>query len=339
MTVTSPSTGGSPQVDGATHAQRPPDGRPGTAERAAPARALIRVRQLALASLIANTAIVATGGAVRLTGSGLGCPTWPRCTDDSLVATAEMGIHGAIEFGNRLLTIVLSAIAVAGLVAAWRLAGRPRRLVRPALLALAGIAAQGVVGGITVWMTLHPLVVGIHFMLSIGVISVAYEFWRRARDMIVAPPVADRSLRPLRPLAWTLAATSFAVLLVGTLVTGSGPHSGDPDAPRNGLDPQNISQIHADLVFLLLGLSVAAWLILRAWGAPAVAVEAAASLVLVELAQGLIGLVQYFTGLPVLLVGAHLVGACLVWIATLAVLDRGGALDDAVGRKAATSGR
>jgi heme a synthase len=264
--------------------------------------------------VVANVAIVVTGGAVRLTDSGLGCPTWPRCTDDSYTATAEMGVHGVIEFGNRLLTFVVAAVAVAGVVAAWRRRDRLRWLSVAVFL---GIPAQGVIGGLTVLTDLNPWVVGLHFLASIAVIALAYAFWRATDPpaMATAPSVPPR----LRPLGWVLAAASAAVLVVGTWVTGSGPHSGDHGAARNGLDPETISQVHADLVFLLIGLTVAACIALRAMGLR-VAARAAAVLLAVELGQGLIGFVQYFTDLPVVLVGAHMLGACLVWLATLSVV-------------------
>ncbi|MGN9909587.1 COX15/CtaA family protein [Phytohabitans sp. LJ34] len=273
------------------------------------------LRRLALASVVANVAIVVSGGAVRLTDSGLGCPTWPRCTDDSYTTTAEMGIHGAIEFGNRLFTYVVGFVALAAFVAAWRRRPRVRRQVLLAGAVLLGIPLQGVIGGITVLTDLNPWVVGLHFLASIAMIAVAYALWRTTDAPAAPAPVP----RPMRLLGWVVAAVSAAVLVVGTWVTGSGPHSGDHGAARNGLDPETISQIHADLVFLLIGLTVAGWLALRATG-PRVAARAALVLLAVELGQGLIGFVQYFTDLPVLLVGAHMLGACLVWLATLSVL-------------------
>jgi heme a synthase len=270
------------------------------------------LRRLALASVVANVAIVVTGGAVRLTDSGLGCPTWPRCTDESYTTTAEMGVHGVIEFGNRLLTFVVAAVAVAGVVAAWRHRGRLRWLSVAVFL---GIPAQGVIGGFTVLTDLNPWVVGLHFLASIAVIALAYAFWRATGP----PPETAAVPAKLRPLAWVLVVASAAVLVVGTWVTGSGPHSGDHGAARNGLDPETISQVHADLVFLLIGLTVAASIALRAMG-QRVAARAAAVLLAVELGQGLIGFVQYVTDLPVVLVGAHMLGACLVWLATLSVV-------------------
>ncbi|GIJ11791.1 heme A synthase [Micromonospora andamanensis] len=286
-----------------------------------PVRSLVSstlLRRLAFANIVANVAIVVTGGAVRLTASGLGCPTWPRCTDESYTTTAEMGMHGAIEFGNRLLTFVLVLIAGATLLAV--LAYRPRRrgTVPLALAVVLGIVAQAVIGGITVRTQLHPSIVGIHFVVSMLLLVFAYALWRRVREpdgrkVPVVPPA-------LRSLTWITVVASAAVIVVGVAVTGSGPHAGDADAVRNGLDPQTISQIHADLVFLLVGLTVGLWLALRAVGAPARAVRAALTLLLVELGQGVIGFVQYFTNLPALLVGLHMLGSCLVWLATLAVL-------------------
>lgn len=275
------------------------------------------LRRLALASIIANVGIVVTGGAVRLTASGLGCPTWPRCTDASYVATAEMGVHGAIEFGNRLLTFAVGIIAAAVVLAV--LLHRPRRqgVLPLAVAVLFGIPAQAVIGGFTVLSNLNPWVVGLHFLASMVVIAAAYALWRRIKDPDVpAVPVVPAPLRTLTLLT-TLA--SVAVLVVGTWVTGSGPHAGDQGASRNGLDPETISQVHADGVFLLIGLSVALIFAFRAVGARR-AERAAVVLVAVELGQGLIGFVQYFTHLPALLVGAHMLGSCLVLLATLSVL-------------------
>jgi cytochrome c oxidase assembly protein subunit 15 len=280
------------------------------------------VRGLALASLVANVGIVVTGGAVRLTGSGLGCPTVPACTDDSLVPTREMGIHGVVEFTNRQLTFIVGAVAALALLAV--LLQRPRRrpLVVLAALVLAVIPAQALIGALTVLTDLNPWVVGCHFLVSMAVIAAAYTFWRRTGDLNRDQPIQAPLPRPLRQLTWLVVAVAAAVLMVGTVVTGAGPHAGDIHAKRNGLDLESISQLHVDLVFLLLGLSLAAWLALRAGSAPRAAVRAAGVLLAVELGQGLIGFVQYFTDLPVLLVGAHMLGACLVWLAALDVLHR-----------------
>ena len=276
------------------------------------------LRPLALASLVANIGLVVTGAAVRLTGSGLGCPTWPKCTDESYVTTPEMGVYGVIEFGNRVLGIALGLIALATFVAALLDKPRRRSLIILALAAGLGIPGQGVIGGITVLTDLNPWVVGLHFLLSMALIAVTYALWKRTAE-------GDRPRRslvpaPLPALARLTAVVSAAVIVLGVIVTGSGPHAGDADAHRNGLDPATISQAHADLVFLLIGLSVGLLFALRAVKAPSATIRAAGTLIVIELAQGLIGFVQYFTNLPVLLVGAHMLGACLVWVGTLSVL-------------------
>ncbi len=273
------------------------------------------VRRLALASLIANVLIVLTGGAVRLTGSGLGCPTWPRCTDESYTATQEMGIHGLIEFGNRGLSILVGLVAVATLGAT--LLARPRRrsLVTLAAWVLGLVILQGAIGGLSVRMTLNPWVVAGHFTMSMVVIATAYALWVRAGE--TDGPARSLVPRPLRWLATGIVATTLGLLAIGTVVTGAGPHAGDPRSPRIGIDPGLVAQLHADAVFLLLGLSIAGLLALLAAGTAPGATRAAAILIGVELAQGLVGFVQYFTALPVLLVGVHMAGACAVWLAAL----------------------
>jgi len=276
-----------------------------------------RLHGLALGSVIANVTIVITGGAVRLTGSGLGCPTWPRCTDDSYTPTPAMGINGVIEYANRTLTGVLAVIAVLGVVVALGQRPRRQRVVRLSVLVLLGIPAQALLGGVTVLTNLNPWVVGCHFLLSMGIIAAAYAFYRSTQEG--DEPVEVAVPRPLRHLAGVLIGVAAAVLAAGTVVTGSGPHAGDENAKRTGLDPETVSQLHADLVFLLLGVSVALWFALRAVDAPPVARRAATVLIGIELAQGVIGFVQYATNLPALIVGLHMAGACAVWLATLAV--------------------
>jgi cytochrome c oxidase assembly protein subunit 15 len=274
------------------------------------------LRRAAMALLVANVGIVGTGGLVRLTGSGLGCPTWPRCTDESYVTTSEMGYHGAIEFGNRTLTFVLSVFAFVALAAAWRQRGRDRRALRGAVWVLGGIATQGVVGGITVRMALNPWTVAVHFLLSMALIAVVFTFWHGTRP----EPPRWTAPRAMRSAGLVITAVSAVVLVLGTVVTGSGPHSGDTKATRTGFDPEAMSQLHTDAVFVLVGLSVAVWFGLRALGAPLRVTRAAALLIAVELGQGVVGFVQYFTGLPWPVVILHMLGACLVWIATLNLL-------------------
>ena len=283
------------------------------------------MKRLAIGLLVANVVIVATGSAVRLTGSGLGCPAWPRCSDESFVAHGALGVHGAIEFGNRMLTLVLAAVAVAAWLAALRMRPRRSSLVWLTTLLALGIPAQAVLGGITVLTDLNPWIVAGHLLLSLAMVALAVVLVRRV-DEADAPP------RPTVPAAVVLLsratfAVAWVVFYLGTVVTGSGPHAGDADSPRTGLDPAAVSQLHADFVFLLLGLTIGTLLALRAVRAPERAQRAAAWLLTIEVGQGVVGVTQYLTDLPVVLVGLHVLGAALVSAAAawllLGLRDRG----------------
>ena len=272
------------------------------------------VRRVFLGALVANVAIVVTGGAVRLTASGLGCPTFPRCTDDSLVATREMGLHGAIEFGNRMFTFALSAVVVAAVVVAWR--AHRRDLRTAGLVLLGGIVAQALLGGVTVLTGLNPVTVMAHFLVSIGLIAVATV----AYELSTGQPVPhQRLVHPAVLLGGRgLLVVTAVLLLAGTVVTGTGPHSGDKDATdRLPFDLVEVTQLHADLVFLLVGLALGLGVALRGTDAPHPLRRRWAELMVVVLAQGLIGYLQYATDLPIALVAAHVLGACLVWVAAL----------------------
>ncbi|MFC4784926.1 COX15/CtaA family protein [Nocardioides sp. MAHUQ-72] len=258
------------------------------------------------ASLVANCVLVVTGGVVRLTGSGLGCPTWPRCTEESFTPHGAYNVHSVIEFGNRMLTYVLVVVAVATFAAAWQ-SGR-RDLRRIALVMALGIPAQAVIGGITVLTDLNPWIVSLHLLCSLAIIGASVLFLQR----VDRPAPARGEHGPFTPLAWATFASAWAVLYVGTVVTGSGPHAGDADSPRNGLDPLQLSQLHADAVFLFVGLTLGLLLALVATGAGSVARRAVVVLLALELAQGAIGFVQYFTDLPIVLVGFHMLGAALI---------------------------
>ncbi|MEJ7775163.1 MAG: COX15/CtaA family protein [Nocardioidaceae bacterium] len=283
------------------------------------------LKRFAIATLVANIVIVVTGSAVRLTGSGLGCPTWPRCTSQSFVVQDALGVHGVIEFGNRLLTFVLVAIAVATWAVALRHQPRRSSLRRIATVLAVGIPAQAVLGGVTVLTDLNPYVVALHLLLSLAMIGVAVVFLRRIDE-------EDRPPRPTVPhavvvLTRVLFGVTWTVLYVGTVVTGSGPHAGDADSPRTGLRPAAVSQLHAELVFLLVGLTVGVLVAFSVTTAPERALRAVRWLLGIELAQGLVGFVQYFTDLPIVLVGLHVLGAALVsacatWV-LLGTRDRG----------------
>ena len=273
------------------------------------------VSRIALANVVANGVIVVTGGAVRLTGSGLGCPTWPECTDGSLRPTPELAGHGLIEFGNRLLTFALVVVAVATVLAVF--ASVRRDLRRLAVLSLLGIPAQALLGGVTVLTGLNPWTVAAHFLVSAVLVAIATVLWLRSREPGVGQLLVRR---PFALLATGIAATVTAVQVAGTVVTGSGPHSGDPEAGRTGLDPELMSQLHADLVFLLIGLTVALLVGLHATDSPGRVRRAARDLLVVELAQGVIGYAQYFTHLPAVLVLLHMAGAVLIVVYTARLL-------------------
>nr|WP_220481646.1 COX15/CtaA family protein [Nocardioides ginsengisegetis] len=265
--------------------------------------------------MVSNSVLVVTGGAVRLTGSGLGCPTWPRCHDESFTPHGAYSVHSAIEFGNRMLTFVLVAVAIATLVSAWQ-TGR-RDLRRMAVLLALGIPAQAVIGGITVLTDLNPWIVSFHLLCSMAIIGLSVLFLRR-----IDHPAPTPASGPVVGLAWATFASAWLVLYVGTVVTGSGPHAGDAKAPRNGLDPLQLSQLHADVVFLFVGLTVGLLFALLATSAAREATVAVGVLLAIEVAQGAIGFVQYFTDLPIVLVGFHMLGAALVSASVTWVLVR-----------------
>jgi cytochrome c oxidase assembly protein subunit 15 len=271
----------------------------------------------AWASVVANIGIVVTGGVVRLTGSGLGCPTWPRCTEESLTPHGAYDVHSTIEFGNRMLTWVLVAVAVGTFAAALQ-SGR-RDLVKLSVVIALGIPAQAVIGGITVLTDLNPWIVSLHLLCSMAIIGVAALFLHRVDH---PGPAAVPLSGPVVGLGWATFAAAWAVLYVGTVVTGSGPHAGDAGSERNGLSPLQTSQLHADLVFLFVGLTIGLLFAALATGAPASTRRAVIVLLAVEVAQGAIGFVQYFTDLPVVLVGFHMLGAALVSAAVTWALIR-----------------
>jgi heme a synthase len=268
------------------------------------------------ATLVANGVLVVTGGVVRLTGSGLGCPTWPRCTEESFTPHGAYDVHSAIEFGNRMLTYVLTAVAVGTFLAAWQSGRRDLRTL--ALVMGLGVPAQAVIGGITVLTDLNPWIVSLHLLCSLAIMGVAVLFLQRLDQP--APAVPPRGA--LVGLAWATFAAAWAVLYVGTVVTGSGPHAGDAGSARNGLSPLQMSQLHADLVFLFVGLTIGLLFAVVATGAPASTRQAVVLLLVVEVAQGAIGFVQYFTDLPVVLVGFHMLGAALTSAAVTWALVR-----------------
>jgi cytochrome c oxidase assembly protein subunit 15 len=280
-------------------------------------KALKQVIYTALVTFQAG--IVVTGGAVRLTGSGLGCPTWPECTPGSYTPVphqAQGRLHSWIEFGNRLLTfvLILSILAAVIGVLRWRKQyPEQKKLLWLALAQLLGVVAQIVLGGITVLTHLNPLTVGAHFLLSIILLAASLSLRQR---MLQTPRISLSSTSTL--LVRILLVLTAFVITLGTVVTGSGPHAGDVQAKRYHLDPRTISWLHADSVIALVALTFALLLVVKVSedvSHRSLIMRKVGLFFFICLAQGLIGYIQYFTGLPEALVAAHLLGADLVWLA------------------------
>ncbi|MEU6329497.1 COX15/CtaA family protein [Streptomyces sp. NPDC047049] len=284
------------------------------------------VRRAALATVVMAVIIVVTGGAVRLSQSGLGCSTWPKCTPDSLTPTAAMGINGLIEFSNRMLTYVLCAVVGVFIIAARARHPRRRSLTRLGWAQFWLVMSNAVVGGITVLTGLNPYIVSSHFLAATALLTVAVLSWKRACEGDDAP--RDVVARPVRQLAWLLVGATAALTVIGTVVTGAGPHAGDArKVHRIPLDWQEITQLHVDFVYIVVGLSVALWFTLRAVKAPAAPRRLVLELFACLALQGVIGYVQYFMGLPEIVIGFHMLGSSLVWIwvlrLCLSLRDRG----------------
>ena len=268
-------------------------------------RALTPVARLLLAL---QALLVLTGGAVRVTGSGLGCPTWPECTTDSYVPVAgqaEGALHAWIEFGNRLLTFLLFFTAVAMVILVIRAGRRDLRLL--ALSQIGGIFGQAILGGITVLTKLNPLAVASHFILSIFLIGAAHSLLIRSEATRIEHPVRSNFIS-----AHTL--LTFIVIAAGTLVTGAGPHAGDSETPRLDIAISTVATIHGFLVVALILLTIAG--IYKRWNNFAHDTQRYLIIFLaIALAQGVIGYAQYLLGVPEALVAAHLLGSSILWIA------------------------
>jgi cytochrome c oxidase assembly protein subunit 15 len=271
-----------------------------------------RLKAYAWASLASQILIVVTGGLVRLTGSGLGCPTWPKCTEDSFVSVPEMGIHGLIEFGNRLLTFVLVIIAGLTLIVIRRTMKAQRfGLTWPAVLLVLGIIAQALLGGVTVLTGLNSWVVGAHFLVSGVLISIASVLvWR-----VYSPkhdPISYQSVL----LAWPIFVIGWVTVIVGVVVTGAGPHAGDSLTPRNGFDLETWQHYHswpayAMTALVLISLALA-WRSVPGKPTSNPAVRSLGILLVVSILQAVLGVVQSNMGVPALLAGVHMLGASLI---------------------------
>ena len=253
-----------------------------------------------------------TGGLVRLTGSGLGCPTWPRCTEDSFVTVPEMGWHGVIEFGNRLLTFVLIIIALFTFIVVRRTLKEKRKgLTWPALLLGLGIIAQALLGGLTVLTGLNSWVVGAHFLLSGVLISIAAVLvWRVY--FAVHQPISYVAVL----LAWPIFIVGWITVVIGVIVTGAGPHAGDATTPRNGFDLEIWQHYHSWPAYVMTGMvAIALVLVWRSLPSKKFhnpAVKALVILLINSIVQAILGVVQSNLGVPALMAGAHMLGAAVI---------------------------
>lgn len=283
-----------------------------------PARVDTRIHVFAWLSFAVQTAIIATGGAVRLTGSGLGCPTWPTCTADSLVPTEELSYHSLIEFGNRMMTGVVGIVALVLFVLVWRIRRERRDLFVLAFIVGAGVVAQAIVGGVTVWTGLNPFIVGFHYVSSLLLVCVCAAFLVRM-DATPGP-------RELAVPGWyaglTHATTAVLALTIvfGILTTGAGPHSGDAAAGRNGFAAELLEHVHAWPGYALLALTLV--LLVGAWRLRLPTLRWTVVLLVAEVVQITVGLYQARNGLPPLAVGVHMVLAALTAAAMTVVVLR-----------------
>ena len=267
-------------------------------------------RRISLANLIAQSLIILTGAIVRLTGSGLGCPTWPNCAPGSLIPVAEQveGFHKYIEFGNRLLTFAVLAISIALFVVA--LMHKKRQIILWASLPLIGTLLQAVLGGITVLTGLNPFTVLAHFLLSIILVAISvkiFAYFSEKTYQYKLPKIVDIYLQILTLIG-------FIVIVLGTITTGSGPHSGDEIAARFNLDVREVAWLHADSVLLFVGLVIGLQVITRLDKDLFYLLTNAKILLAICVIQGFIGYVQWFSSVPWILVSVHVAGAVITWI-------------------------
>lgn len=264
--------------------------------------------------------IVLSGAAVRLTEAGLGCEDWPTCNEDELLP--EWQIHGLIEFGNRIISLFVTVSAIAVYVAARRLQQERPDLVRFGFALVVGTAAQIVLGGITVLADLHPIVVSVHFLFSMGLLWAAQSLWLRTAADRSQETQGPRTTNPVDARTELLTKLQLAmaglVLAAGTIVTGTGPHSGDSRADRLGFDLTTVTRIHSTTVWLLLFVLVvlAVHMAREAdQNQPEIAsgFQALRWMLAAVVAQGALGYIQFALGVPSLLVEAHVLGALIVW--------------------------
>lgn len=278
------------------------------------------VRRATLAALLTNLGIVITGGVVRVSGSGLGCASWPQCEPGSFVPTAaseHTTWQTAIEFGNRLLTFIVLAAVIAVVFQLRRHAKHLTSLRKRAWLLPAGVITQAIIGGVTVLTGLAPITVAIHFLLSMGLIAIAVLVHL---EVSVASALRQPASRSIQHMTTAVMTVTSVVLLLGTVVTGAGPHGGDTTAPRLGVNIRLAAIAHADTVWLLLGLTIA--LLVATRQADQALRTSVTVLFGMQLSQGGIGYLQYWLGIPASLVSLHIAGAAILWACTINVFWR-----------------
>lgn len=300
-----------------------------TRKRELPTQITPLAHRLAIASLVSQIGIIVTGGAVRLTKSGLGCDSWPNCMPGTMTPVPEAGIHGIIEFGNRTLTFVLVAIAVATIVSVWGARKQHRTIFLLSLGLLAIIPLQAIIGGITVWTELNPWVVSLHFLASAFLVGMATLLVNRT-GLASHPHPGGISGGPMdgiqRQLGWAILILSWLAVIFGTIVTGTGPHAGDAKAPRHDFNADLVTRIHVVPVYLLIAAALVALFLAYRRKAPLFLRHGLVWLLVVILVQGGIGYTQHFTGLPIWLVLSHMLGSALLMVAATNVWDRATAL-------------
>lgn len=330
-----------------------PDTRPTIGEKLVPHRYTSWVKKMAWAVAIANIFLIVSGGIVRLTGSGLGCDAWPRCTSDgSWTTTPEMGVHGLVEFGNRLLTFVLMAVTILAFLSILRIVFpqrmKPSAFIRTlftglrahenrysdlynlALLLLWGIPLQAVVGGISVWLKLNPWMITAHYMLSALMIAIAaiyvnrvYRYFSgtyRAEELTSADLPAGTSL--LRALGWLGVILVFILIFMGTVTTGTGPHAGDANTHRHAFDPVLITRTHGMTVWIYCASVLAVFVTVKRYALPKILLRSLLFVLVVLAYQAIVGYTQYFNGLPIWLVELHLFGSGIFTLAAGSLIER-----------------
>jgi len=281
-------------------------------------------RRVTLVALVLLAAIIVSGGAVRVTGSGLGCPDWPTCAEGRLAPQLfqESAGHATIEYVNRLVTGLVSVVVIVAVLGSLARTPRRRDLVWLSVSLVGGVVGQIVLGGITVLTDLHPVAVQSHFLLSLVIVTCAVTLhWRAGREPDPSGP-SERETRPPEPstLRW-LSRLTLALLVpaivAGTVLTGTGPHGGDPEAQRFAFDPRRVAQVHGVLVEVFTAALLATLVLAWRRGASPAALRRGSVAIVVTAAQSVLGYTQYLNGVPALLVGLHILGATSVWIAVL----------------------